>query len=212
VPGLVETPSPEAPPPTPEAPAQPTPAAGELAQYVVQSGDSLSWIAGRHGVTLQALIQANAIANPSIIHAGMVITIPAAPIVVVPPTAGPPQPTVIVGKQLVAVLSTQRVYAFENGQLVAEFIVSTGMPYTPTVQGAFAIYLKVAAQAMSAPGYFLPDVPWVSYFHLGYSFHGTYWHSNFGRPMSHGCVNMRIEDAQWVYDWATVGTPVLVLG
>jgi lipoprotein-anchoring transpeptidase ErfK/SrfK len=48
------------------------------------------------------------------------------------------------------------------------------------------------------------------YFYQGYGTHGTYWHTNFGQPMSHGCVNMTIGDAQWLYNWAPVGTLVVV--
>ena len=61
---------------------------------------------------------------------------------------------------------------------------------------------------MSGPGYYLPDVPYVMYFYDGYGLHGTYWHSNFGTPMSHGCVNLSIPDAEWLYNWADVGTLV----
>jgi len=88
--------------------------------------------------------------------------------------------------------------------------VSTGLPGTPTVTGRYSIYQKAASQAMSGPGYYLPNVPWVMYFYRGYSFHGTYWHNNFGHPMSHGCVNMRTPDAKWLYDWAPIGTLVVV--
>ena len=61
---------------------------------------------------------------------------------------------------------------------------------------------------MTGPGYDLKDVPWVMYFYKGYSFHGTYWHTTFGQPMSHGCVNMITEDAKWLFDWAPKGTKV----
>ena len=60
------------------------------------------------------------------------------------------------------------------------------------------------------PGYYLSDVPWVMFFYDEYGFHGTYWHDNFGAPMSRGCVNLRTEDAEWLYHWASVGTPVVV--
>jgi lipoprotein-anchoring transpeptidase ErfK/SrfK len=63
-------------------------------------------------------------------------------------------------------------------------------------------------QNMSGPGYYLPDVPWVMFFYDEYGFHGTYWHNNFGSPMSRGCVNLRTEAAEWLYNWASVGTPV----
>jgi lipoprotein-anchoring transpeptidase ErfK/SrfK len=53
-------------------------------------------------------------------------------------------------------------------------------------------------------------VPYSMYFYQGYALHGTYWHSNFGQPMSHGCVNLRTADAEWLYQFAPVGTAVRV--
>ena len=104
-------------------------------------------------------------------------------------------------------LSEQRVVAYEGLQAVRAFIVSTGLPATPTVQGQFRIRMKVRSQTMSGGsaqyGYYsLPNVEWVQYFYADYAFHGTYWHNNFGQPMSHGCVNMTNDDARWLFDWA----------
>jgi lipoprotein-anchoring transpeptidase ErfK/SrfK len=107
-------------------------------------------------------------------------------------------------------LSQQRIYAYEGDVMVNSFIVSTGLPDTPTVTGEYRIYVKVPIQDMSGPGYYLPGVPWVMFFYDEYGFHGTYWHNNFGTPMSRGCVNLRIEDAEWLYNWASVGTRVNV--
>lgn len=107
-------------------------------------------------------------------------------------------------------LSEQQIYAYEGDTVVNSFIVSTGVYGTPTVTGEFHIYVKVPMQDMSGPGYYLPDVPWVMFFYDEYGFHGTYWHDNFGTPMSRGCVNLRIEDSEWLYHWASVGTPVYV--
>jgi lipoprotein-anchoring transpeptidase ErfK/SrfK len=65
--------------------------------------------------------------------------------------------------------------------------------------------------AGSADYYYLPDVPHVMYFYTGgYAIHGTYWHSNFGYPMSHGCVNLSESAAAWVYNWSPVGTPIWI--
>ena len=59
--------------------------------------------------------------------------------------------------------------------------------------------------------YDLPGVPWCVYFtHKGAAIHGTYWHSNFGAPMSHGCINMKISQAKWLFNWAPKGTLVVV--
>lgn len=107
-------------------------------------------------------------------------------------------------------LSEQQIYAYEGDVVVNSFIVSTGVYATPTVTGEFRIYVKVPMQDMSGPGYYLPDVPWVMFFYDEYGFHGTYWHNNFGTPMSRGCVNLRTDDAEWLYHWASVGTPVIV--
>ena len=63
---------------------------------------------------------------------------------------------------------------------------------------------------MSGPGYNLPGVPYVMYFAGARPHPGVDLHNNFGRPMSHGCVNMRIPEAKWLYNWASIGTPVSV--
>ena len=107
-------------------------------------------------------------------------------------------------------LSQQRVYAFEGEQIVDTFRVSTGKSQTPTVTGKFKIYVKYRSADMSGSDYFLADVPYVMYFYRDYGLHGTYWHTNFGTPMSHGCVNLKTKDAKWLFDWASVGTVVFV--
>ena len=107
-------------------------------------------------------------------------------------------------------LSQQMVYAYEGDVVVNSFLTSTGTWATPTVTGSFKIYVKYISTRMTGPGYDLPNVPYTMYFHKGYGIHGTYWHNNFGVPMSHGCVNLSIPDAEWLYYWASVGTVVNV--
>jgi len=107
-------------------------------------------------------------------------------------------------------LSEQRLYAYEGDTLVNSFVVSTGTWQYPTVKGTFKIYVKLRYADMSGPDYYLPSVPYVMYFYKGYGLHGTYWHNNFGVPMSHGCVNLRVSDAAWLFNWASVGTVVRV--
>jgi lipoprotein-anchoring transpeptidase ErfK/SrfK len=107
-------------------------------------------------------------------------------------------------------LSEQRVYAWEGDVLVNSFLASTGTWAHPTVTGTFHIWHKTPLQDMSGPGYYLPDVPYVMYFYKDYGLHGTYWHNNFGTPMSHGCVNLTIPDSEWLYNWASYGTTVKV--
>lgn len=115
-------------------------------------------------------------------------------------------------KRIEVDLTNQRVYAFEGDRKVYEFLVSTGKwGRTPT--GNFAIWGKSRYQKMSggmgSTYYYLPNVPFIMWFagdgvaaSRGFSLHGTYWHNNFGNPMSHGCVNMRTEDAETLFYWS----------
>jgi lipoprotein-anchoring transpeptidase ErfK/SrfK len=88
--------------------------------------------------------------------------------------------------------------------------VSTGLPSTPTPTGQFRIWIKLRYDDMSGPDYYLEDVPYVMYFYQGYGFHGTFWHTNFGHQMSHGCVNLPTEEAGWLFEFADIGTLVNV--
>lgn len=104
-------------------------------------------------------------------------------------------------------LSDQTLIAWENGEKKYEFIISSGKPWTPTVIGEYQIWIKLRFANMKGGSkemgdyYFLPNVPFVMYFYKGYGLHGTYWHNNFGTPMSHGCVNMKTEDAEKIFEW-----------
>jgi lipoprotein-anchoring transpeptidase ErfK/SrfK len=130
------------------------------------------------------------------------------------PTLEPPTPVPLPGgdgeRWIDVDLSQQRVYAYEGSVVVNSFIVSTGTWQHPTVTGQYHIYIKLLYANMSGPGYYLPNVPYTMYFYKGYALHGTYWHSNFGTPMSHGCVNLSIPDAEWLFNFASVGTLVNV--
>lgn len=107
-------------------------------------------------------------------------------------------------------LSQQMTYAYEGDTLINSFIVSTGTWQHPTVTGTYRVYIKLRYTDMAGPGYYLPNVPYTMYFFDGYGLHGTYWHHNFGTPMSHGCVNLSIPDSEWLFSWASVGTVVHV--
>jgi len=131
------------------------------------------------------------------------------------PTPAPEQPqtnyTSTGGERWIDVnLSQQMVYAYEGNTVVNSFLVSTGTWEYPTVTGQYHIYVKYRYTDMAGPGYYLPNVPYTMYFYNGYGLHGTYWHHNFGTPMSHGCVNLSIPDSEWMFNWASVGTLVNV--
>lgn len=117
-------------------------------------------------------------------------------------------------------LASQELRAFEYDRLVLRTSISSGIPNedptdngvpTATPTGEFYIEVKMPLRHMGdgnltsdLEAYELPGVPWVSFFHItGVGFHGTYWHNDYGRPMSHGCVNMRPEEAKWLYRWST---------
>jgi lipoprotein-anchoring transpeptidase ErfK/SrfK len=107
-------------------------------------------------------------------------------------------------------LTQQMVYAYQGNSLAKSFLVSTGTWQYPTVTGQYHVYVKLRYTDMTGPGYYLPNVPFTMYFYQSYGLHGTYWHHNFGTPMSHGCVNLSIPDSEWLYNWASVGTLVNV--
>ena len=124
---------------------------------------------------------------------------------------GPTKPPVSGGKGrwIDVNLSKQRLTAYQGNTPVFSTAVSTGLPRTPTVVRRFKIYTKLTSTRIRGPGYDLPNVPYTMYFYKGYGLHGTYWHHNFGHPISHGCVNLRTSDAAWLFNLASVGTPVV---
>ena len=114
------------------------------------------------------------------------------------------------GRYIEVDLARQTLFAYDNNQLVKQFLISSGTATHPTITGTFYVYSKSRVTEMKGEGYDLPGVQWVSWWHGDYSIHGTYWHHNFGHPMSHGCINASDDDAKWVYNWDSVGTPVWV--
>lgn len=185
------------------------PAAG-TGSYTVLPGDTLYGIAGRHGTTVTALMGANGLTS-SHIFVGQRLRLPGAggggPVASNPVLHGP--------KWIDVNVSTQTITAFEGNTPLYTAVVSTGLPRTPTVIGTFPIYVKYEKTDMRGGSvaygdyYYLEDVPYTMYFYRGYGIHGTYWHNNFGRPMSHGCVNLTIADARWFFNWAEIGTQVV---
>ncbi len=107
-------------------------------------------------------------------------------------------------------LSSQRLIAWEGSTPVYAVIVSTGKRATPTRVGTFAVQTKHVRTRMTGPGYDVTNVPHTMYYHRGYAIHGAYWHNKFGTPVSHGCINVAVDHAQWLFKWASVGTPIVV--
>jgi lipoprotein-anchoring transpeptidase ErfK/SrfK len=109
------------------------------------------------------------------------------------------------------ILSQQRLIAHNaDGSIFMDTLISSGTAYYPTVTGTYRIYVKYRTAPMRGPDYYIPDVPNTMYFYGSYGLHGAYWHDNFGHPMSHGCVNMRLSDAAALFGWTSVGTKVVI--
>jgi lipoprotein-anchoring transpeptidase ErfK/SrfK len=187
--------------------------------YTVNTGDTLATVAAKFGTTANEVMRANGLYNPNFIYIGQRLNIPGRSIQPAPqaprapaplPAPNPARLTPTTGKWIDLDIGDQRITAYQGTSPLKSALVSTGVAWTPTPIGRYAIYTKIQSQAMSGPGYYLPGVPWVMYFTGAYAIHGTYWHHNFGRPMSHGCVNLTIDDAKWFYDWAEIGTPVIL--
>lgn len=114
-------------------------------------------------------------------------------------------------------LSEQRLYAYQGGMMVRTTLVSTGIPGFETPTGEFKVQAKLLKTRMTGfygpddpLNYDLPDVPHVLPFSGDYTLHGTYWHNNFGQRMSHGCVNLPLDEAEWLYNWAGLGDVVWI--
>ena len=129
-------------------------------------------------------------------------------------------------KRIEVNLDTQMLKAFEGEHVVLETRISSGMVRRPgvsledsteTPRGTFHVQSKMPSKHMGdgnltsdLEAYEYPGVPWTSFFEpvVGIAFHGTYWHTNYGVPMSHGCINMRPEEAKWIYRWTTPPAPI----
>lgn len=141
-------------------------------------------------------------------------------------------------KHIFVDLTAQKLYAVENERRVMEFSISSGK-WGKTPTGDFTTWIKLKATRMKGGDkdngtyYDLPNVPYTMFFYnndvpksLGYGIHGAYWHNNFGHPMSHGCINLSVDDSKTLYDWANPpsvgfttyvddknpGTPVTIYG
>jgi LysM repeat protein len=178
--------------------------------YVVQEGDTLAFIAKAQNSTVELLMQANGLPNSGFIYPGQRLRIQQAPAPApenVFGVAGAPPD----GRRWIQIdLSDQTLTAWQGDVAVLNTTISSGKDATPTVVGDFAIQTKYESQDMEGDDYFLPGVPWVMYFHEGFAIHGAYWHANFGYPTSHGCINMRIPEAEALFHWADIGTQVVV--
>lgn len=179
--------------------------------YVVKAGDTLTGIAQRFGTTAVALARLNAIANPSMIYAGQVLQLTGTPPAPPPGCGG--------GKRIVVSLSQQHLYAYEGDRLVYSFVASTGAAPYLTRAGEFRIQSKIPRAYGSAWNIWMPH--WLGIYWAGSTENGIHalpvlpngqilWAGYLGTPVSYGCVVLGTYEAQLLYEWAEIGTPVSI--
>jgi LysM repeat protein len=190
----------------------PTPAA---ATHIVQPGETLVAIAMRYGVAAWALVQANAIANPALIFPGQVLTIPGAS----GPATAPPPTGAGGAKRIVVDLSEQHLYAYRGETLVYSFVASTGMAGSRTSPGTFSVLNKLPNAYASTWNLQMPY--WLGIYWAGGLQNGIHalpilsngqqlWAGYLGTPISYGCIVLGTYEASLLYQWAEIGTPVIV--
>jgi LysM repeat protein len=176
--------------------------------YVVRRGDTLSQIARRFGTTTATLARLNGIANPSFIYTGQVLRLSGA---ATAPSGG--------GKRIVIDLSEQHLYAYKGGRLVYSFVASSGAAPNYTRTGEFRVQRKIPKAYGAAWNIWMPH--WLGIYWAGSTENGihalpilpngqTLWAGYLGRPVSYGCIVLGTYEAQLLYNWAEIGTPVSI--
>lgn len=187
--------------------------------YTVKRGDTLNQIAQRYGVTLAALIAYNKLANPSLIMPGQVIYIPtsgSAPPAPLPTAAKPAVSGQ--GKEIHIDISEQHLYAYENGRLVFSYVVSTGIGNSTRI-GTFKVLDKIPNAYSSRFNIWMPY--WMGIYYSGTLENGIHglpklwngvelWGNLLGQPATYGCIEARTWEIKALYEWAEIGTPVII--
>jgi LysM repeat protein len=191
-----------------------TSASGEGQVYTVQRGDTVASIAYRYGTTARAIASANGLANPNYIYAGQRLRIPAGGA-----TAPAPAPAAAAGvaRRIVVDLSDQRMYVYQGGQLLWNWVVSTGRPGQETAVGHYKVLNKIPNAYASTWGLQMPH--WLGIYWAGSLQNGIHalpiqasgqrlWEGYLGQRVSFGCIILSTGNAAMLYNWASVGTPV----
>ena len=113
-------------------------------------------------------------------------------------------------KRIVVDLKEQRLTYYDGDVEQGSFLISSGVRGKETPTGTFYVLKKIPVKLYKGPGYYLPNTKWNLNFLPGYYIHGAYWHNNFGHPMSHGCINVSYKNMEGLYNWADVGTQIII--
>jgi LysM repeat protein len=187
------------------------PATGTAGTYTVRAGDTLASIAYRHGTTVWAIANANGLANPNYIYPGQKLRIPAGG------SAPAPAPATRSGKRIVVDLSEQRMYVYQDGQLLWKWVVSTGRPGQATAVGHYKVLNKI--RNAYAYTWSLQMPYWLGIYWAGSLQNGIHalpiqangqrlWEGYLGQRVSYGCIILSTQNAATLYNRAPVGTPV----
>jgi LysM repeat protein len=182
--------------------------------HTVQRGETLSAIAHRYGVTIWTLVQVNSIANPAVIFPGQVLVIPqtgGGPFALAPAAGGG-------GKRILIDISEQHLYAYQGDVLIYSFVASTGMN-NGTRTGNFRVLDKIPNAYASTWNLQMPY--WLGIYWGGTLENGIHalpilsngqllWEGYLGTPVSFGCIILGTQEARLLYEWAEVGTPVII--
>jgi lipoprotein-anchoring transpeptidase ErfK/SrfK len=180
--------------------------------YTVQPGDTLTSIARGHGFPVWWVAEANPGIDLSALRPGQQITIPSIDILF-------PYP-LITGRRIVIDLSDQRLYAYEGDTRVYDFVCSTGIASSPTLTGTFQILSKEENAYASSWDLWMPH--FMGIYRSGPDFtngiHGLptlssgarLWEGHLGRPVSYGCIVLGLDEAATLYNWAELGTLVVI--
>ncbi len=200
-------------PTTPAVAYQPEHAAST---HVVQRGETLTAIANQYGIALWTLIQVNNIASPSLIMPGQTLVIPQADSLA--PVSTPIPAATGGGKRIVIDISEQHLYAYRGDVLVYSFVASTGMG-GGTRTGTFRVLDRIPNAYASTWDLQMPH--WLGIYWSGSLENGIHalpilsngqrlWEGYLGTPVSFGCIILGVEEARLLYEWAEVGTPVII--
>ena len=200
------------------APAPAYQPAHTVATHTVQAGETLAAIAMRYGVTTWTLAQANSIANPSLIFRGQVLVIPRTSSTAHEPALAPAAGSGG-GKRIVVDLSEQHLYAYQGGALIYSFVASTGMAGAGTRTGTFRVLDRIPNAYASTWSLQMPY--WLGIYWAGATENGIHalpilsngqqlWAGYLGTPVSYGCIVLGTYEARLLYEWAEVGTPVVI--
>lgn len=184
--------------------------------HVIQPGENLSTIAAYYGMSMWVIAQSNNVSNVSLIYPGQVLSIPS--VNALSPSVTPSM-SVSVGKSIVVDVSEQRAYIDEDGIVQHVFVVSTGLPGHDTRRGSFQIQNKIPMAYAATWDLQMPY--WLGFYWAGSlqnGFHAlpilsngaSLWETLLGSPASYGCVILSENDARWLYEWANIGTSVVV--